>query len=74
MGDNDAPPDAPLTRAAPATGTQAGTCATCERSAPPGKLRCDVCMSVEWEMLKAADPAWYERHRMYRRRTAGDDT
>jgi len=73
MWDNDAPTDAPLTRAAPATDHQAETCATCARPAPPGKLRCDLCISVEWEMLKAADPDWYERHRMYRRQTAGGD-
>jgi len=53
---------------------QAGTCATCEQPAPPGKLRCDPCVRLEWEKLKAADPAWYERHRMYRRQTAGGDT
>ncbi len=74
MWDNDVPADAPLTRAAPANDTQAETCATCERPAPPGKLRCDLCVSLEWENLKAADPAWYERHRMYRRQTAGGDT
>ncbi len=74
MGDNDVPADAPLTRAAPAPDHQGETCATCERPVPPGKLRCDLCVSLEWEKLKAADPAWYERHRMYRRQTAGGDT
>ncbi len=53
---------------------QAETCATGERPAPFGKLRCDLCVSVEWETLKAADPVWYERHRMDRRQTAGGDT
>ncbi len=53
---------------------QARTCATCEQPAPPGKLRCDLCVRLEWETLKAADPAWYERHRMDRRQTAGGNT
>ena len=52
MWDNDAPPDAPLTRAAPAPDHQPETCATCERPAPPGKLRCDLCVSSEWDKLK----------------------
>ncbi len=49
-------------------------CATCARPAPPEKLGCDLCVSLEWETLKAVDPAWYERHRLYRRQTAGGDT
>ncbi len=53
---------------------QAGTCATCcEQAAPSGKLRCDLCVRLEWETLKTADPDWYERHRMDRRQTAGGD-
>ncbi len=52
---------------------QAGTRATCARPVQ-GTLRCDFCVSVAWETLKAADPAWYDRqHRLYRRQTAGGD-
>ncbi len=78
MWDNDAPADAPLTRVAPAAGAGASgvdTCATCDRPAPPGKLRCDLCVSVEWDRLRAAHgDDWYTRHRAYRRQTAGGDT
>ncbi len=48
-------------------------CADCGQPTR-GTIRCDACISLEWERLKAADPAWYERHRMYRRQTAGGDT
>jgi len=70
----DVPTDAPRIGAAQVASDRSATCATCERPAPSGKLRCDPCVSLEWEKLKAADPAWYERHRMYRRQTAGGDT
>ncbi len=75
MWDNDAPPDAPLTRAAPAPAHQVETCATCERAAPSGKLRCDLCVSSEWDKLRTElGEEWYTRHRLYRRQTAGGDT
>ncbi len=68
MWDNDAPPDAPLTRAAPATAHQAETCATCARPAPSGKLRCDACIDEEWNKLRVKmGEDWYERHAVYRR-------
>jgi len=68
MWDNGAPPDAPLTRAAPATGHQAETCATCERPAPSGKLRCDACIEQEWLGLEITmGMEWVHRHAAYRR-------
>ncbi len=74
MWDNDVPADAPLTRAAPAPDHRTKTCATCARPATPGKLRCDLCVSSEWEMLRTEmGEEWYMRHRMYRRQTAGGD-
>ncbi len=74
MWDNDAPSDAPLTRAAPAPAHQAETCATCARPAPPGTLRCDLCVSDEGDMRRAQmGEEWYMRHHAYRRQTAGGD-
>ncbi len=68
MWDNDVPPDAPLTRAAPAPDHQVETCATCARPAPPGKLRCDPCVEEEWNKLRVKmGEDWYERHAAYRR-------
>jgi len=47
---------------------QAGTCATCARPAPPGKLRCDLCIEEEWNKLRLKmGEDWYERHAAYRR-------
>ncbi len=68
MWDNDAPPDAPLTRAAPAPDHQAETCATCARPAPSDKLRCDACVEQEWLGLEITmGMEWVHRHAAYRR-------
>lgn len=45
--------DAPITRVAPAATNRADTCATCDGPAPPGRLRCNTCVNVEFDTLRA---------------------
>jgi len=45
--------DAPITRGAPAATNRAATCATCDGPAPPGRLRCNTCVNVEFDTLRA---------------------
>ncbi len=74
MWDNDVPPDAPRMGTVQVADDLSATCATCERPAPPGKLRCDLCVRVEWDTLRTEmGEEWYMRHHMYRRQTAGGD-
>ncbi len=74
MGDsgNGALADAPLPRVAPTVAGRADTCATCERPAAPGKLRCDTCVDDEYNHLRATfGEEWYDRHKQWRRGEAG---
>jgi len=74
MWDNDVPTDAPRMGVGQVAEGTPATCATCTQLAPPGQLRCDLCVRVEWDTLRTAmGEDWYTRHRMYRRQTAGGD-
>jgi len=51
---------------------RAETCATCERLAPPGTLRCDACVNAEFNTLRATHgEAWHDAHKQWRRGEAG---
>ncbi len=64
----DAATAAYTTTTGPTTPAQTGTCATCARPAPPGKLRCDFCLAEECAMLRATmGDDWFQRHVAYQR-------
>ncbi len=45
-----------------------GPCVTCGGPLERGRfVRCQECLDAEWLLLRAKDPAWYERHKDYHR-------
>ena len=50
-----------------------GRCPLCGQPTG-GLLVCPACADAEWERLRAADPAWYERHKSYRLDHGTSDT
>ena len=59
-GPADTPPQTYRARGA------SGRCPLCGQPTG-GLLVCPACADAEWERLRAADPAWYERHKQYHR-------